>query len=163
MAENVTPVVLAIDGFAEREVMMVDYKFDQATDTEGQIAGIPRGGKVTIRVKALNDGNNELIAWMLDPTSPKNVSVKFVNTVDGAAMKELKGTNCYCIDYIEKWEDGQQHYEQIEIVCQKLENGSVAYDNPWKQAIKRGLSQARLNSAEREPTRCAASSKHSPK
>ena len=105
MAENVTPVVLAIDGFAEREVMMVDYKFDQAT---------------------------ELIAWMLDPTSPKNVSVKFVNTVDGAAMKELKGTNCYCIDYIEKWEDGQQHYEQIEIVCQKLENGSVAYDNPWK-------------------------------
>ena len=163
MAENVTPVVLAIDGFAEREVMMVDYKFDQATDTEGQIAGIPRGGKVTIRVKALNDGNNELIAWMLDPTSPKNVSVKFVNTVDGAAMKEIKGTNCYCIDYIEKWEDGQQHYEQIEIVCQKLENGSVAYDNPWKQAIKRGLSQARLNSAEREPTRCAASSKHSPK
>ena len=87
----------------------------KATDTEGQIAGIPRGGKVTIRVKALNDGNNELIAWMLDPTSPKNVSVKFVNTVDGAAMKELKGTNCYCIDYIEKWEDGQQHYEQIEI------------------------------------------------
>ena len=94
MAENVTPVTLSIDGFADREVMMVDYKFDQATDREGQIAGIPRGGKVTIRVKALNDGNNELIAWMLDPTSPKNVSVKFVNTVDGAAMKELKGTNC---------------------------------------------------------------------
>ena len=78
MAENVTPVTLAIDGFQEREVMMVDYKFDQATDREGQISGIPRGGRVTIRVKALNDGNNELIAWMLDPTSPKNVSVKFV-------------------------------------------------------------------------------------
>ena len=60
------------------------------------------------------------------------VSVKFVNTVDGAAMKELKGTNCYCINYVEKWEDGQQHFEEIEIVCQKLENGAVAYDNPWK-------------------------------
>ena len=60
MAENVTPVVLAIDGFAEREVMMVDYKFGQATDREGQIAGIPRGGKVNVRVKAMNDGNNEL-------------------------------------------------------------------------------------------------------
>ena len=79
MAANVTPVVLAIDGFAEREVMMVDYKFDQATDKEGQIAGIPRGGKVTIRVKAMNDGNNELVAWMLDPTSPKNVSVVSCN------------------------------------------------------------------------------------
>ena len=46
--------------------------------------------------------------------------------------KELKGTNCYCINYVEKWEDGQQHYEEIEIVCQKLENGPVSYDNPWK-------------------------------
>ena len=112
--------------------MMVDYKFDQTTDREGQISGIPRGGRVTIRVKALNDGNNELIAWMLDPTSPKDVKVQFFNTVDGSTMKELKGTSCYCIDYVEKWEDGQEHYEQIEIVCQKLENGAVAYDNPWK-------------------------------
>lgn len=71
MAENVTPVVLAIDGFAEREVMMVDYKFDQATDREGQIAGIPRGGKVNIRVKAMNDGNNELIAGCSTPQVPR--------------------------------------------------------------------------------------------
>jgi hypothetical protein len=132
MAENVTPVVLEIKDFAPREVKMVAYKLDQATDRERTNAGIPRGGKLTIRVKALNDGNNELIAWMLDPTSPRNFSVKFVNTVDGAAMKELKGTNCYCINYIEKWEDGQQHYEEIEIVCQKLENGPVAFENPWK-------------------------------
>ena len=118
MAENVTPVVLEIKDFEPREVMMVDYKFDQATDREGQIAGIPRG--------------NQLIQWMLDPTSPKDFSVKFVNTVDGAAMKELKGTNCYCINYVEKWEDGQQHFEEIEIVCQKLENGPVSYENPWK-------------------------------
>jgi hypothetical protein len=61
-----------------------------------------------------------------------NVKVQFFNTVDGSTMKELKGTSCYCIDYVEKWEDGQDHYEQIEIVCQKLENGAVAYDNPWK-------------------------------
>ena len=90
MAENVTPVVLAIDGFAEREVMMVDYKFGQATDREGQIAGIPRGGKVNVRVKAMNDGNNELIAWMLDPTSPKNFSVKFVNTADSLDARPHK-------------------------------------------------------------------------
>ena len=80
----------------------------------------------------MNDGNNQLIAWMLDPTSPRDFSIKFVNTVDGAAMKELKGTHCYCVNYIEKWEDGQQHFEEIEIVCQKLENGPVAFDNPWK-------------------------------
>ena len=131
MAANVTPVTLEVKDFAPREVMMVDYKFDQATDREGQIAGVPRGGKVTVRVKAMNDGNNELLAWMLDPTSPKDFSVKFVNTVDGAAMKELKGTNCYCINYIEKWEDGQQHFEEIEITCKEIEFGNVKFQNDW--------------------------------
>ena len=131
MAENVTPVVLEVKDFEPREVMMVDYKFDQATDREGQIAGIPRGGKVTVRVKAMNDGNNQLIQWMLDPTSPKDFSVKFVNTVDGAAMKELKGTNCYCINYIEKWEDKMGHFEEIEITCKAIEFGNVKYENDW--------------------------------
>ena len=46
MAANVTPVVLEVKDFEPREVMMVYYKFDQATDREGQISGIPRGGKV---------------------------------------------------------------------------------------------------------------------
>ena len=67
MAENVTPVTLEVKDFEAREVMMVDYKFDQATDREGQIAGIPRGGKVTIRVKAMNDGNSQMLQWMLAP------------------------------------------------------------------------------------------------
>ena len=89
MAENVTPVTLEIKDFAPREVIMVDYKFDQATDREGQIAGIPRGGRLQIRVKAMNDGNNELIAWMLDPTSPRDFSVKFINTVEGAERHQL--------------------------------------------------------------------------
>jgi len=132
MADNVNPVVLEVSDFEAREVIMVDYKFDQATDIEGQLAGIPRGGRVTIRVKAMNDGNNQLLSWMLDPTGPHDFTVKFSNTIDGSAMKELKGTGCYCIHYVEKWEDGQQHYEEILVSCQQLENGSVSYVNPWK-------------------------------
>ena len=132
MAENVTPVTLAVKDFETREVLLIDYKFDQATDREGQIAGIPRGGKVTIRVKAMNDGNNQLLQWMLAPNDPRDFSVTYYNTVDGSTMKELKGTNCYCIDYKEKWEDGEEHFEEIEVVCQKLENGPVGFDNPWR-------------------------------
>lgn len=132
MAENVTPVILKIKDFADREVMMVDYKFNQETDREGQISGIPRGGQVTIRVKALNDGNPELLAWMLAPNDPRDVEVNFSNTVDGSAMKSLKGTGCYCVHYREYWADGEEHYEEIDIVCQKLENGPVAFENAWK-------------------------------
>jgi len=132
MAENTTPVTLSVKDFEQREVMLVDYKFDEATDIEGQISGIPRGGRVTIRVKAMNDGNNQLLQWMLAPNDPRDMSIVFQNTVDGSTMKEIKGTGCYCIHYVEKWEDGQPHYEEVEIVCQKLENGSVAFENPWK-------------------------------
>ena len=111
---------------------MIDYKFEQTTDREGQISGIPRGGKVTIRVKAMNDGNNQLIQWMLAPNDPRDFTATYFNTVDGSTMKELKGTGCYCTKYTEKWEDGQEHFEEIEVVCQKLENGPVSFENPWK-------------------------------
>jgi hypothetical protein len=132
MADNVTPVSLEVKDFAAREVMMIDYKFSQATDREGQISGIPRGGLVTIRVKALNDGNAQLLGWMLQPTDPRDFTVKFTNTIDGKEMKQIKGTGCYCIHYKEYWADGEEHYEEIVISCQKLENGSVPYENPWK-------------------------------
>ena len=177
-----TPVKIEIDGYKEREVQMVTYEFDQATDTEGQmsgiprggkivvrvkalndgttdllewmmerilpnkgkmnlnettdvegqISGIPRGGKVTIRVKAMNDGNNQLLQWMLAPNDPRDMKVTFENTVDGSTMKTLEGTGCYCIHYTEKWEDGQEHYEEIEVVCQTLKKSPVEYNNPWK-------------------------------
>ena len=39
-----TPVSMTIDGYKEREVLMVTYEFNQSTDVEGQMAGIPRGG-----------------------------------------------------------------------------------------------------------------------
>ena len=99
MAENVTPVTLAVKDFEPREVMMIDYKFDQATDREGQIAGISRGGRLTVRVKAMNDGNTQMLQWMLAPNDPRDFTVTFYNTVDGSTMKELKGTGCDCINY----------------------------------------------------------------
>ena len=121
MAENVTPVTLEVKDFKAREVILVDYKFNQA-----------RGGRINIRVKALNDGNAELLGWMLAPTDPRDFTLKFQSTVDGKDMKQLKGTGCYCVKYKEYWADGEEHYEDIELVCQKLENGSVGFENPWK-------------------------------
>ncbi|MFR9650569.1 MAG: type VI secretion system tube protein TssD [Rikenellaceae bacterium] len=132
MADNMTPVQLSVSDFETREVMLVDYKFDQTVDVEGQISGIPRGGKVKIRVKAMNDGNNQLLQWMLASNDPRDMTVTFYNTVDGSTMKELKGTGCYCVNYIEKWEDGTDHFEEMVVVCQELSNGPVSFVNPWK-------------------------------
>ena len=126
-----TPVTMKIDGYKDREVMMVTYEFDQATDVEGQMSGIPRGGKITVRVKALNDGTPELLAWMIERNLPKNGQIDFLETKTGKAMKSIKFTNGYCVDFDEKWEDKMGHFEEITISCKAIEVGSVKYENDW--------------------------------
>lgn len=132
MAENVTPVTLKIDGLTDREVLAVEYTFNKATDMEGQIAGNPRGGVITVKVKALNDGNSELVAWMVSNAPKGEVGLEFVNTKDGKAMKTLKGKTVFCTKYNEKWEEGVGHFEEITLSCKILENGAVSYENTWK-------------------------------
>ena len=126
-----TPVTMKIDGYKDREVMMVTYEFDQATDVEGQMSGIPRGGKITVRVKAMNDGTPELLAWMIERNLPKNGQIDFLETKTGKAMKSIKFTNGYCVDFDEKWEDKMGHFEEITISCKAIEVGSVKYENDW--------------------------------
>ena len=126
------PVKLSVDGFADREVMSVNYSFNQATDIEGQIAGIPRGGKITIRVKAMNDGNAELLNWMIAPHLAKKGKVEFLKTTDGSTMKTIEFEDAYCIDFTENWTDKEGHWEQIQLSCRKIVNGPVNYELPWK-------------------------------
>ena len=126
-----TPVQLKVDGFTDREVMMVTYSFNQATDTEGQMSGIPRGGRITIRVKALNDGNPDLLKWMTSPNLGKNGSIVFNETKTGNQMKTIEFTDGYCVDYVEYWEDKVGHYEEITISCREIKNGPVSYHNQW--------------------------------
>lgn len=129
MATN--PVELKVDGFTNREVMMVTYTFNQATDTEGQMSGIPRGGKITIRVKALNDGNPDMLKWMTSPNLAKNGSVIFNETKSGNKMKEIQFKDAYCVDFIELWVDKVGHTEEIVISCRSITNGPVTYENKW--------------------------------
>lgn len=126
-----TPVKLEIDGYKEREVLMVTYEFDQATDVEGQMTGIPRGGKITIRVKALNDGTPDLLAWMVERNLPKDGTITFLETKTGKEMKTIKFTKGYCVNFDEKWEDKMGHYEEVVVTCQKIEFGNVVYENDW--------------------------------
>jgi len=126
-----TPVTLKVKDFKDREVMSVKYAFNQATDIEGQMAGIPRGGFITIKVKAMNDGNNELFGWMVDPTMHKDGSIAFLNTIDNQKMKDIEFKTAYCIDFSETWEEGTGHSEEITISCKSIKNGQVTYESKW--------------------------------
>ena len=126
-----TPVTLKVDGLVEREVMMVTYAFNQATDIEGQMSGIPRGGFITIKVKAMNDGNAELLNWMIDPSLGKDGKIAFIETVKGSKMKDIEFKTAYCIGFTELWEEGTGHSEEIVISCKSIKNGGVTYESKW--------------------------------
>lgn len=133
-----TPVTLLVDGFAEREVASVSYAFSQATDKEGQTTGQPRGGKIIIKVKAMNDGNCELLNWMISESLAKDGKIEFKDSSDTSKkMKDVEFKGGYCVDFQELWEDTTNsanlaHWEQITISCKEITNQSVVYTNEWK-------------------------------
>ena len=126
-----TPVTLQVNGFKEREVLMVTYEFNQEVDKEGQMAGIPRGGKIHVKVKALNDGTPDLLSWMLEPTLAKDVTITFMDTKANKQMKTIEATGAYCVDFHENWTDDQQHYEEIVMTCQNIKFGNIEFKNLW--------------------------------
>jgi len=132
-----TPVTLLVDGFKEREVAMVEYAFSQAVDKEGQTTGIPRGGKIKIKVKARNDGTNELLNWMCDKSLAKSGKIEFMNSSDSSIkMKDIEFKGAYCVEFEEKWIDTTKpedlaHWELITITCKEITNQSVTYENDW--------------------------------
>ena len=126
-----TPVTMKIDGYKDREVMMVTYEFDQATDVEGQMSGIPRGGKIVVRVKALNDGTPDRMDWMVNSNLGKNGSIEFLETKTGKAMKTIEFKTGYCVNFEERWEDKMGHFEEIVITCKEIKFGNIQYVNEW--------------------------------
>ncbi len=127
-----TPVTMQIKDYAEREVLMVTYEFEQATDREGQMTGIPRGGKITVRVKALNDGTPDLMAWMIERNLAKDVTIIFNETKTGKEMKRIEVKGAYCVDFHENCTDREQHYEEIVMTCQNIKFGNVEFQNEWR-------------------------------
>ena len=125
------PVTLKIDGFADREVLAVSYSFERATDVHGQMSGVPRGGCITVRVKALNDGNPDLLKWMTTPSLAKKGSIEFLKTTDWSKLKTIEFEEAYCVGFQEKWEDKQLHWEEVTIQSKKMKNGPVEFGYKW--------------------------------
>ena len=126
-----TPVTLSVDSFKDREVLSVCYEFNQDKDIQGQMTGIPRGGFIKIRVKALNDGTPELLSWMVEPRMLKNGKISFKETKSGQKMKDIEFTDAYCVGFEENWEDTVGHFEEILITCRVIKFGNVEYTNDW--------------------------------
>ena len=133
-----TQVTFKVDGFADREVAGFEYSFIQAVDKENQPAGIPRGGTIIIKCKARNDGNSELLQWMLAKSMKKGGKLVIMQSNDAEKeMKNIEFKDAYCVSFTETWDDKTNnaelaHIEKITISCKDIRNSKGGeYQNEW--------------------------------
>ena len=138
---STTAVKLKIDNFKrDRDVCEVNYSFFQSTDKDGQPTGVPRGGKITLLMKAGNDGNNELFNWMIQKSLAFDGSIEFKDSTDtNKVMKEIKFKKAYCVEFNENWRDEMwltaknlvAHTEKITLSCKEISIESATFSNDW--------------------------------
>ena len=135
-----TPVSLLVEAFKPtiREVANFKMTFSQATDAEGQVTGLVRGGKITMKMKALNYGNTDMARWMTDSKKTSKGIITFKDTTTGIIMKTIEFFDAYCVNYTEYWEDTTKpedlaHWEEITISCREIKIGKMdLFKNTWE-------------------------------
>ena len=120
------------DGIQEREVLFVRYELNQQTDVEGQPTGTTRGGKIYIKVKSNDDGNTELLEWMIDTYMSKSGTISFPNR-QGGEMKHLDFKEGYMVEYAETYDSTNSllQYEEFTISAKEIQVGNARHNNRW--------------------------------
>ena len=120
------------DGIQEREVLFVRYELNQQTDVEGQPTGTTRGGKIYIKVKSNDDGNTELLEWMIDTYMSKSGTISFPNR-QGGEMKHLSFKEGYVVEYAETYDSTNSllQYEEFTISAKEIQIGNARHNNRW--------------------------------
>jgi hypothetical protein len=135
-----TNAILKIDGFKPRKILEYSYSFAQAIDLENQPSGIPRGGKLSVKVEAYTkEVNDELFGWMVSKTQKKEGKIILKTPTDYAKdLKTIEFTDAFCVDYKETWKDQKAggtevaNTEDIQITWRTLKWGKVSYENEWQ-------------------------------
>jgi hypothetical protein len=125
-------VFCKIDGLADREVINLRYSLHQEVDVEGRPTAIARGGKISVTVKSLNDGNTDLFEWACDPYVSKKGKIEFEKR-DGTNMKNLEFEDAYMVEYEELYNsiDAESQMEVFVMSAKKITIGGVSHENTW--------------------------------
>ena len=119
-------------GIKEREVLYVRYELNQQTDVEGQPTGTTRGGKIYVKVKANDDGNTDILEWMIDTYMSKSGTISFPNR-QGGEMKHLSFKEGYVVEYAETYDSTNDllQYEEFTISAKEIQIGNARHNNRW--------------------------------
>lgn len=120
------------DGIQEREIIFVKYELNQQTDVEGQPTGTTRGGKIRVKVKSNDDGNTDILEWMIDTYMSKSGTISFPNR-QGGEMKHLSFKEGYVVEYSETYDSTNDllQYEEFTISAKEIQIGNARHNNRW--------------------------------
>ena len=123
---------ISADGIQEREVLFVKYELNQQTDVEGQPTGTTRGGKISVKVKSNDDGNTDILEWMIDTYMSKSGTIPFPNR-QGGEMKQLTFKEGYVVEYAETYDSTNSilQYEEFTISAKEIAIGNARHNNRW--------------------------------
>ena len=123
---------ISADGIQEREVLFVRYELNQQTDVEGQPTGTTRGGKIYVKVKSNDDGNTDLLEWMIDTYMSKSGTISFPNR-QGGEMKHLSFKEGYVVEYAETYDSTNSllQFEEFTISAKEIQIGNARHNNRW--------------------------------
>ncbi|MDE6027479.1 MAG: hypothetical protein K2G23_05375 [Muribaculaceae bacterium] len=123
---------ISADGIQEREVIFVKYELNQQTDVEGQPTGTTRGGKITVKVKSNDDGNTDILEWMMDTYMSKSGKISFPNR-QGGEMKNLSFKEGYVVEYAETYDSTNSllQFEEFTISAKEIAVGNARHNNRW--------------------------------
>ena len=120
------------DGIQEREIIFVRYELNQQTDIEGQPTGTTRGGKIYVKVKSNDDGNTDILEWMIDTYMSKSGTISYPNR-QGGEMKHLSFKEGYVVEYAETYDSTNNllQYEEFTISAKEIQVGNARHNNRW--------------------------------
>lgn len=123
---------ISADGIQEREVLFVKYELNQQTDVEGQPTGTTRGGKIIVKVKSNDDGNTDILEWMIDTYMSKSGTISYPKR-QGGEMKQLTFKEGYVVEYSETYDSTNSilQYEEFTISAKEIAIGNARHNNRW--------------------------------
>ena len=133
---TLTQLIFNNNEYQQRDVHSFAMAFNQPIDAMGQVTGVPRGGQITLRLKALDDSKTggQLYTWMIEKGNYKSGHIEFKDHKNNK-VKDIEFKQALCVNYIEYWEDQQSvikkegdssepiaHWEEITISCLEIKN-----------------------------------------
>jgi len=108
-----------------------DYSFLQDIDERGLPKAQVKGGVISMTFNSIED--NEIMHWMISPTSDKSGKIQFSGGEGEKVFKTLEFKDARCFFYHEYFTRDAEMIEEIKISARVISISGATHTNTWTQ------------------------------